>query len=371
MKYVLAVTVAALLTVFSVHSASAQVSTLTNADVVRFVTTMHMSDEVVIALISEASAGRATRFDLSPAAVVDLETHGVSPAVIAAMRQPAPAPPPAAVIDVPRLPSTPPVVPLSKQQSTPASIDLPKGFSPNSVPRSYAGMDCVKIVAALKPLPLTKSQFETSTAYEQRIATIVRSGSLYESIKMNDTLAFKFNGEVEPIYDADKGILSIHFHFGGVRGSFQAAYWAGEPILQMLYEPLVVTQSPTSTYVGTTGFGVKANVRKITERVCGLLRTGGEWVATDSSKPGGGPGVIAFPMSVVEAQSFVRRPGVLLIGKLESPFVLVGGRDFQEPTRDKPVDRQTTVDGIVLRLAEVWYYDVNTGRVYYRQHVRK
>lgn len=96
MKYMLSVTVAVLLTAFSVHSASSQVSTLTNADVIRFVATMRMSEEVVIALINEATAGRATRFDLSPSAVTDLAARGVSPAVIAAMGQPAAPTPPAA-----------------------------------------------------------------------------------------------------------------------------------------------------------------------------------------------------------------------------------------------------------------------------------
>jgi hypothetical protein len=88
MKYMLRVTVAVLLTAFSVHSASAQVSALTNADVIRYVTTMHMPDQVTINLINEATVAKATQFDLSPAGVADLAAHGVSPAVIAAMRQP-------------------------------------------------------------------------------------------------------------------------------------------------------------------------------------------------------------------------------------------------------------------------------------------
>ena len=78
----------------------------------------------------------------------------------------------------------------------------------DSLPKSYAGMDCVKIVARLKQLPLAKSQFETSAAYEQRILAMA-TGPLYGSIKMNDMLAFKVRAEIEPSYDADHGLLSI------------------------------------------------------------------------------------------------------------------------------------------------------------------
>jgi hypothetical protein len=85
MKYVLPVTLAVLLTAFGVHSASAQVPTMTNADVTRLVA-MHVSEQTVIAVIHEA---KATQFDLRPQTIGELAVvYGVSPAVIATMRQP-------------------------------------------------------------------------------------------------------------------------------------------------------------------------------------------------------------------------------------------------------------------------------------------
>lgn len=97
MKYLVSGIVAVLLTASSVHVAGAQstVSALTNADVIRYVA-LGISDQVMRSLINEA---KATTFDLTPAAVVDLASHGVSPAVIAAMRQPTP--PAAAVATTP------------------------------------------------------------------------------------------------------------------------------------------------------------------------------------------------------------------------------------------------------------------------------
>jgi hypothetical protein len=66
----------------------AQSPALTNADVSRLVA-MRVSDQTVIAVIHEA---KTTQFDLRPLAVDELGFHGVSPAVIAAMRVPTPVP---------------------------------------------------------------------------------------------------------------------------------------------------------------------------------------------------------------------------------------------------------------------------------------
>lgn len=88
MKYMLRVTVAILLTSFSVHSSSAQVRLFANADVTRLVA-MHVSDQTVIAVIHEATP---TQFDLTARALEELAVSGVSTAVIDAMRQATPAP---------------------------------------------------------------------------------------------------------------------------------------------------------------------------------------------------------------------------------------------------------------------------------------
>ena len=77
---------------------------------------MHMPDQATINLINEAKAANATQFDLSPPAVADLAAHGVSPAVIAAMRQPpAPVPPSATGPSIPAPLRTNGVKPLTPQ----------------------------------------------------------------------------------------------------------------------------------------------------------------------------------------------------------------------------------------------------------------
>ena len=69
-----------------VAAAQSKVSTLTNADVVRFVA-YGMPEQAVVNLVTEAVQARAAQFDLGPSAVSDLTAHGVSQAVMAAMRE--------------------------------------------------------------------------------------------------------------------------------------------------------------------------------------------------------------------------------------------------------------------------------------------
>lgn len=268
------------------------------------------------------------------------------------------------------------VVTLGAQKQSPIYSAKPFSLESDAVSRSFAGMDCVKIAAALKQLPLKKSEFETSAAYEQRIAAL-KARTLYGSIKMSDTVAFTiapssappvvgFFGGMGWSYDADLGVLSIEWPERTL-----GRFGAGEE----LYETVVVTQGATSAYLGQNAFGATAKVWKITNRVCGLTNANSDkdarqnfrweesWI--DSSKS-----PIKFPMSPSQAQSFIKRPGVLLIGTLASPFYRIG-QDFQGPTRDYPLDKKITIDGIVLTLTDVWYYDVTTGHVYYRDHVGK
>lgn len=83
LRHAIPVTAAILLTVLSIHAASAEPPALTNADVVRLVA-MHVSERTVIAVIQEA---KATAFDLSDRAVGELSGQLVPSAVIGAMRQ--------------------------------------------------------------------------------------------------------------------------------------------------------------------------------------------------------------------------------------------------------------------------------------------
>jgi hypothetical protein len=158
---------------------------------------------------------------------------------------------------------------------------------------------------------------------------------------MFDVLAFNVSlrKQFKPSYDADNEVLSLALESAvGEPGYLLAYFRTGSDYPdQRFYEPVGVTQSATSTHVGATGFGVKENVRKLTERVCGVISasdTGSVgWVDSDRERTG--PGDVGFPLSSSDAQRFIKQPGMLLIGKLESPFYLVGGLDFDRPTRDK------------------------------------
>lgn len=91
-------------------SATSKPTPLTNTDIVRFVK-IGLAEPVALNLINEAVDAHAARFDLSPSAIADLTTHGVSSTLIEAMRRPplpAPplSPPPTATHPAPALKTT-------------------------------------------------------------------------------------------------------------------------------------------------------------------------------------------------------------------------------------------------------------------------
>jgi hypothetical protein len=138
MKYVFSVTVAVLLTAFSVQSASAQptLTALTNADVIRLVA-LRVSDQTVIAVINDA---KITQFDLSASAVSELTVLGVAAPVIAAMRQPS--------IPMPRsTPAPTPKVPVTRTTPTITELDRQK------FDRVYAAGKAVDVARGVEGAP--------------------------------------------------------------------------------------------------------------------------------------------------------------------------------------------------------------------------
>lgn len=73
-------------------------------------------------------------------------------------------------------------------------------------------------------------------------------------------------------------------------------------------------------------------------------------------------------VSASDAQRFAKEPGVLLVGKIRSPFVR-SGTHGHPATLDDPSDLGPSLEGVVIDLDEIWYFDVASGRVFYRQRV--
>lgn len=246
-----------------------------------------------------------------------------------------------------------------------------------SLPPSYAGMDCVRALAALKRAKLAKGEFETTAVYETRKAEVLGQLTLHGSIKATDLLAFKVDlkRQYKTAYDADNEALSLSLEpREGETGYLSVLFGRPSGFDMTQYLPVTILSSSNSSYLGSNAFGVKTRVRKESGSVCALLRQeeasmtllGPSWVDTDV---GGlkGEGAIRFKMAGADAQTFIPRLAMLVIGRLDTPYYRTGGLDVHGPTRDEPYDREISVDGLVLSLSAIWYYDPRSGRVFYKQ----
>jgi len=77
---------------------------------------------------------------------------------------------------------------------------------------------------------------------------------------------------------------------------------------------------------------------------------------------------MSFPAPREEARNAVAS-GQLFIGRLSSPVVL-SGVDTKEPTLKHRAEVVKDYKGLVMTVEQIWYYNVATGRVYWRVPVR-
>jgi hypothetical protein len=175
MKYLCSVIVAVLLTAFSVSSVSAQVSTLTNADVIHLVG-MGVSDATVIAVINEA---KTTQFDLGALALANLTASRVSTAVITAMRQsstPALAPSPNSGTDQLVTVGRPQTLAEAEAEAKKRPNSGGNWMLPASKPKPKEALTATKALTAAEAADLDRSKFDTvySTGKAMQVAVLTR-----------------------------------------------------------------------------------------------------------------------------------------------------------------------------------------------------
>lgn len=221
-------------------------------------------------------------------------------------------------------------------------------LSAESLPNNFRGMDCVRVAAALKRLPLNKSQFETTVIYEQRLAHLKENRLLYGAIHLGDVLAFKVLPPLTTNYDADTAVLTIDDADG------ETAF-AGDDTEMFSAWRVTTLDASQSSYVGSNAFGVKARVRRTTVSTCGVLEK-----ETRFLEP------VKIAADIPTAKRLQATLGMLVIGRIAPPFIADGVIEHQSATISEPVERTVTVTGVVLSLSEIWYYDVQSGRIHHR-----
>jgi len=228
--------------------------------------------------------------------------------------------------------------------STPIDVDA------ENLPPNYRGHSCRSIAKKLSSLKLEKSEFETTAAYEDRLASLATL-PVSGAVLLKDAVAFI--PEVSLLtekYDADQGTLNVQ------------TYWGLS--IQVLNSSLVLSEKIESdlrsakTYEAANAYGRKVLVQSSSYDTCGIAfanHKSREHPPTSINE--------SFTMAPDEARSAKGNLTLIYIGTFAKPdharFV-----DTIKPTIDRPREILWSGDAVVIDLAQIWIINRTTGTVY-------
>jgi len=199
---------------------------------------------------------------------------------------------------------------------------------------AFKGNSCSQIASALKAARVTKDEYETTSAFNDRMSALA-AAELTGSVKMPDRLAF-VRGSDLPIstrYNADGGLLHISIPTVRRQSLKQAktSYYQAE----VLDSKLVRERD----YEASNAYGKSVIVHSNSYDVCAisfLNRPGGSVSFTQEIK---------LPMPVNMAKSLKGDIDVVYVGRLTDPW-LDTFAELRQPTIDSP--REESLVGPVL-----------------------
>jgi hypothetical protein len=190
-------------------------------------------------------------------------------------------------------------------------------------------------IASIKPVA-PKGEFETTDAYQARLAAGGASGPLI--------ISKKIEGAQYLTYNADKGAFEVQAYlFDNTNFSaWDAFYWAKASVKASTIGNLDVSISSsevaTGTYSAQNGFGAKTTVTKITRTEKAIFdretaRYGEQlFVANKDAVVG------EVPMSVAEAQAFKPQAKIAFVVVPKLPYVVRANFPQGETTISNPTE---------------------------------
>jgi hypothetical protein len=264
---------------------------------------------------------------------------------------------------------------LGAQSQTIRTVKPPivSGFDTTleKLPPSFPGNSIVAIfqaVAAQKDLQ--KSEFETSTQYQDRITLRSRS-KLAGNLSLNGSVAFVVPFDAwEPkktcqYYDADKQALTVLLQFGSANPQMPSEH---DPVSIQLREERG-PRSPAG--MAQNGFGAKFPISRQSITRYYLDTTVPEWFNRATSEDVehadcSGSATPSITLQMDQATALRARGSVseLLIGHLAVPFLGHVEDGLAEATTSYPVRANIHIRSIYMEIDEIWFFNERTGEVY-------
>ncbi len=235
------------------------------------------------------------------------------------------------------------------------SFDL----SMESLPSLFQGNDVVEIYKSLSDKLKGKGEFETTDEYNKRISEGISkpiSGNLTK-----DSLFAFVASEIEKKYDADKQLLNVKaklsdswsiIAMSGIVAGGKGGYG-------------IECKSSTKTegtYSATNALGTKKEVEKFKSEKYYV-------VPTNYNKFSLKDEIIYKILSTdikMDTQTAIKVKEslrVLLVGKIVKPYI-DSGIQIIEPSYSSPIDGVIKNMAVKMEIAEIWYFDANSGKVF-------
>jgi TonB family protein len=229
---------------------------------------------------------------------------------------------------------------------------LPFDQSVASLKPFYLGNNVTALYEALAPRErlLTKSEFETSSAFDERINAFANS-SILGSLRPNDVFAFEIKPTVS--YDADSRKLRI------VLGNDDSIYGSSDAEICLWSS----SSKQGSSYIASNAFGVRKVIKRVyTIEYNTIFNRPGWFVDAYTRNRYGEKAGFLVEADSPTARRLSASLRILLIGSLVAPFIshqTSGG----EPTLDDPIDRTITTRNLHISLDAIWLIDAVSGEV--------
>ena len=249
---------------------------------------------------------------------------------------------------------------LLAQSNAPSKKIVETEFQINveKLPQDFNGHNLKLLYDSLEKREKTKDkgEFETTEQYRQRIEQD-NNKPLLGMININSTIAFvedvnNLVSNIKNLYNADNKTMTYTLEGERSQNSeikYSSSYLDKKNCFQI---DLIVALS--KDYVGTNGYGTKANVRQTISYIPSLVIENwnqGNW------------GEIQVNMPINVALTAKNQSRILFIGKLTKPL-FSSGYMSSKPTIQQPRDSSWIYNYLHLNLEEIWIFNKETGEIY-------
>jgi len=255
------------------------------------------------------------------------------------------------------------------KSQTGSEIDL-KGYSTTGfdlsakqLPSQYLGHNLGVVYLKLSQLKATtekKDEFETTSDFKKRIESEFKKPIL-GPLTLTSIFAFKAKG-TNTSYDADNQQLAVTCELSPVFVQNLSTEKIPEGLESVNWESEVIDRG---SYEGTNAFGATVEVSREEFYRYELALSNYDDFPTKKSSDGGFERVsFTTHLNVLPEQARIMKTsiGTLFISKLTTPFSLTNA-NYSAATFTSPLSTTTITFYVFANLIEIWFYDIDTGRI--------